>query len=350
MSKKIWSAEIVISATKALHEQGSKINTSFIQKNHRRLYCAGRRYIGEWPAVLEAAGLSNVVPKRNVWNKEVILARIADLIAGEEPLNNAYIKKNHSILYTVSCQYFGSWKTAVEAAGIDYEAHRLVPLGRKWSKEAIAAEIRLRHKMGKSIRGAVVHREDSGLYESALLHFGNPGWQNARIAAGFPPTDPKEGVIYDKQLVIDGLRRLYDEGHDINVAAFIGSKNVNLMTAGVRLFGSHDKALAAAGFDPEKIRKQRRWTKAKVLREIRKLERAGARLNWWTIGQTHKALCGAAVRLFGTWGQAVEAAGINYRKHLRQWSSKTFLRQLSQEDYENTINSRVTRKKRSRKT
>lgn len=349
MVQKKWNAEIVVSALKDLHKKGSKIHSNYVMKNHGPLYSAGVRYFGGWKETLEAAGLSHAVPKRNKWSKEIIIQKISELHKNKEQLNNHHIKSNHSILYTVSCQHFGSWRAAVEAAGISYDSVLRV-VHRRWSREAVVKEILRRRDSGLSLSGTVVQKEDPGLYDAAALHFGpRKTWERARATAGLPRRDPKAGIIYDKQFVIDSLRKLYDEGHDINVGAFIGSPHMNLMTAGIRLFGSHDKAILAAGFDLDKIRKHRRWTKAKVLREIRKLEKAGVRLNWWTIGQTHSALCATAVRLYGTWGQAVEAAGINYRKHLRQWSSKTFLRQLDQGEYEKTISSRVTRKRKPRK-
>lgn len=349
MVQKKWNAGIVVSALKDLHKKGSKVHTNYMMKNHGPLYSAGVRYFGGWKETLEAAGLSDAVPKRNRWSKEIIIQKISDLHKNKEQLNNHYIKSNYSILYTVSCQYFGSWKAAVEAAGISYASVRHA-IHRKWSRESVVKEILRRRDNGLSLSGMVLQKEDPGLYGATALHFGpRKSWENAREAAGLSRRDPKVGIIYDKQIVIDNLKKLYDEGHDINVGAFIGSPYMNLMTAGIRLFGSHDKAILAAGFDPGKVRKHRRWTTAKVLHEIRKLERAGVRLNWWTIGQTHKALCATAVRFYGTWGQAVEAAGINYRKHLRQWSSKTFLRQLSKDEYEKTISSRVTRKRKPRK-
>lgn len=346
MSRKIWDAETVVSAVQALHRQGSKVNTTYVLRNQQRLYSAGVRYFGTWKKVLEAANLSHAVPTRNTWSKEIIVAKIIELRDGQEPLHNHHIKKNHSILYTVSCQYFGSWKAAVEAAGIDYDSVRRAT-HRKWSRDAIVKEILRRRNEGLSVSGSIVQVEDIGLYEAAGFHFGKGGWASARQAAGLPRRDPRPGIIYDRRVVIYGLTKLYAEGHDINVAAFLGSSHMNLMTAGIRLFGSHDKALAAAGFDPEKIRKQRRWSKSKVLREIRALEKAGARLNWWTIGQTHPALCGVAVRLFGTWGQAVEAAGIDYRRHLRQWSTKTWLRHMSEREYERILQKdiRINKKK-----
>lgn len=349
MVQKKWNAEIVVSALQALYEQGSEIHTHYMMKNHGPLYSAGVRYFGNWKATVEAAGLSHAIPHRNTWSKEVIIQKISELHKNKEHLNNYQVKTNHSTLYTVSCQYFGSWKAAVEAAGISYDSVRHAT-HRSWSREAVVKEILRRRDSGLSLGGAAVQKEDPGLYDAAALYFGpRKTWENAREAAGIARKDLRPGIVYDKQIIIDGLGKLYAEGHDINTAAFIGSPYMNLMTAGIRLFGSHDKALIAAGFEPNKIRKHRTWTKSKVLREIRALEKAGVRLSWWSLSKSHSALCATAIRIFGTWGEAVEAAGINYRKHLRQWSSKTFLRHLNQSEYEETINSRVVQKRKTRK-
>ena len=335
-----WSAEKTISALQSFHRRRKRINSTYVRKYHEPLYCAGIRYFGSWNAALEAAGFLHAVTRRNKWSRVIIVEKIKKFLADHEPLHNNHIKSNHSILYTVSCQYFGSWGQAVEAAGVDYGSVLRVRL-RKWSKEAVVAEISCRQKAGVSLSGVVVQVEDIGLYEAAMRYFGKQGWAEARKAAGLPARDPRPGIVYDGQVVIDGLQILYEEGHGIHAAAFIGSPYHNLHTAGIRIFGSHDKALIAAGFDPEHTRKQRRWTKQGILKDIRALEKVGVRLNWWSVGKSHPALCSVAVRLFGTWGQAVEAAGINYRKHLRQWSTKTWLRHMTQVAYEQILENKI---------
>jgi hypothetical protein len=65
---------------------------------------------------------------------------------------------------------------------------------------------------------------------------------------------------------------------------------------------------------------------------IRDLEKQGIRLSSKEVQNTHCWLFSAAVKIFGCWSQSVEAAGINYRKHYRNWSTKAWLRTLGDDE------------------
>ncbi|MDB5265358.1 MAG: hypothetical protein JWM39_71 [Parcubacteria group bacterium] len=334
-----WNAEIVISAVKELHLKGERINAYYIQENHCDLYSAGVKYHGTWRKVLIAAELTYAVRRRNVWSKEIILEKIAEMVDSGEPLNNASVKETHGSLYTSSITYFGGWAQALEAAGIPYDSVRLVAPKRSWSKELIVQEILKRKEEGFSLSGTVVQAEDVGLYEAAMSHFGKLGWAQARVAAGLPPIDPRPGIIYDKDVVIVNLRKLHADGVELHFAALRGKPYQNIVTSAIRLFGSYAQALEAAGLDYEDIRKVRRywWTKEKVIEEIQALEKAGVRLSYMAIQVGYPGLTAGATRMFGTWGQAVEAAGISYRKHLRIWSTRAWLLTVSPEEYQSVL-------------
>ncbi len=334
-----WNAEIVISAVKALHLQGEKINASYVQEKHRALYSAGVKYHGTWGRVLVAAGLIHAVPRRNIWSKEIILAKIVEMAAKKEPLNNSYVKDKHSSLYTSSGTYFGGWAQAVEAAGISYDSVRLTAPKRSWTKKLIVEEILKRNAEGLSLRGTVVQIEDIGLYEAAMSHFGKLGWAQARIAAGLTPIDPRPGIIYDRDFVVARLKALHAEGKPLHFGGLYGKPYMNIITSAIRLFGSYAKALEAAGINYDNIRRIRRnwWTKEKIIEEIRALEKQGERLSYASTQELYPGLVAAAMRVFGTWGQAVEAAGISYRKHLRVWSTRAWLISVSAREYESML-------------
>jgi hypothetical protein len=91
----------------------------------------------------------------------------------------------------------------------------------------------------------------------------------------------------------------------------------------------------AAGIDYQKVQKNRYnwWTKKRIVTEIRELNRQGVSLSGGSIFKSHQNLAHGAMRKFGSWGQAVEAAGISYRKHLKTWSTKFWLRTMSDDRY-----------------
>lgn len=346
--KTIWTNHAVVAAIHARYKRGEKINCNTVFKEESGLYGGAVRRFGTWTKALTAANLIHTLKKRNEWSKEKIIARIHELRNKDVRLNNHNIKNNHSILYTVSCQYFGSWGHAVESSGISYDSVRRIIM-RYWSKEKIVQEIIRRIEVGYAVGGKQIQIEDPGLYDAAMLHFGKKGWAQARCAAGLPSIDPRPNVIVDKQVVIDNLKALHARGEPLNFGALSGKPYQNIVTAAMRLFGTYTAALAAAGIDYDsEIRKQRHgwWTKERILEELKFLEVSGVRLSHYRMQKSHSGLVAAALREFDTWEQALTTAGINYRKHRLALSIKRWAERMSDKKY-NEVQSNPTRKQKN---
>jgi hypothetical protein len=252
-------------------------------------------------------------------------------------LNSNIIQTKETKLFDAARKYFGGWPQAVEAAGLDYSRLRKKKPMRSWTKDAIANEIIRRSESGLSIRGEDVSIQDLGLYQAAKRHFGRKGWAKARLLAGFDAVDPKPSQKWNEHTVCAEIKNLHENGVALNTGALQGSSHAYILGAGRVIFGSWKKAIRAAGLDYSKIRigrVQGWWTKPRVLMAIRNLERRGIRLSSKSINLTHGALFSAAVIRFKSWSNAVEAAGIDYRKHCRSWSTKAWLRRMKDEDYQ----------------
>jgi hypothetical protein len=76
-------------------------------------------------------------------------------------------------------------------------------------------------------------------------------------------------------------------------------------------FGTWYNALEAAGVETSGFR---HWTRQGILRAIRKRRREGGSLMASVVNEEDCGLGGAARRYFGSWEEAVEAAGLNYSK------------------------------------
>jgi 5,10-methylene-tetrahydrofolate dehydrogenase/methenyl tetrahydrofolate cyclohydrolase len=87
--------------------------------------------------------------------------------------------------------------------------------------------------------------------------------------------------------------------------------------AAIRIFGSWENAIEACGIDYKTIRKYQRWSKARVISTIQELLGKGEVLSSQHVQNHHKALYMAAVKRFKNWGTALTAAGIDY-KNIRQ--------------------------------
>jgi len=82
------------------------------------------RHLGTTPSAV-ANKMRRLRLKKNVfWREEDIIERIRALRNAGESLKSTNVRKNYPALYSAACRHFGSWRDAVEEAGIDYEAIR----------------------------------------------------------------------------------------------------------------------------------------------------------------------------------------------------------------------------------
>jgi len=89
--------------------------------------------------------------------------------------------------------------------------------------------------------------------------------------------------------------------------------------AAVRIWGTWKDAIEACGLDYSTIRKYRVWSDERVVREIIELSKEHYPLASKFAQTIHKPLYMAAVRRFGSWSKALRKAGIdNKRVRLRR--------------------------------
>lgn len=280
---------------------------------------------------IKAAGLSRGnMPRRAVWSKDIIRHTIQQLYASGEPINSNRAQTHHPSLYTAAVKYFGSWRKAIEAAGFDYDSVRIVEL-RKWNKTKIVQAIRSRKRRHLSLNGSVVEKEDRGLYNATRYHFGTGGWRKALKKAGVNPNSlPDPRVIWTKKTIVKEIKRLRRQKIPLHAFHLVNNGYRGLHSSARNVFGTWKKAIEAAGYSYDAIRKVRHnyWNGKRILAEIRRLARAGIRLNSKGIQQRPGGLFSAALKEFGSWGEAVEAAGFDYRLHCKTWSYKAWLRRL----------------------
>lgn len=101
----------------------------------------------------------------------------------------------------------------------------------------------------------------------------------------------------------------------------------DVYAAAQRIFGSWGAAIEAAGLDYEAVRLYRQWSKAKVLEEVKALKKGRKPLNSLFIQRKMRPLYLAALKRFGSWGKALKAAGLDYSKvKLRRTLSKPFVK------------------------
>lgn len=344
----IWSQAAVIHRIKELHLIGARLNSDHIQKTYSPLYNAACNYCGNWRKAILASGLSydevriKKANRKVIWTREIVVETIRTHHKEGKPLNSNHAQTKEARLYGAACKYFGSWPNAINATQLDYEQlRRKVPM-RSWSQSVIVERIIQRHLEGKSIRGSTVYDEEPNLYLAAKRHFGSSGWAKARTLAGFDPIDPSSLIIWNRINICEVILELQESGVALHCGAMQKSSYSHILSAAQKVYGTWAEAITATGLDYEAIRKKKPsgwWTPDRIILCIQSLEKQGTRLSSKAMNLTQGALFSQAVKQFGSWGQAVQAAGLNYRKHSHNWTTKSFLRSVDEGQYRELIES-----------
>lgn len=94
-----------------------------------------------------------------------------------------------------------------------------------------------------------------------------------------------------------------------------------LYGAAVRHFGSWKKAIEASGLDYQRVRKKHPlgyWSAQTVIEQIGKLQKMHSAF----VRKNNADLYNAGLRIFGSWEKAIAAAGLDYKSIKRSFSSK----------------------------
>lgn len=180
------------------------------------------------------------------WSKEAIAQEIRKMHSDEADLNYATIAQGQVALLRAATRYFGSWRSAVEYAGLDYEEIRRY---RSWTKERILESIRDLHARGEDLSWRNISTVTAPQLAAAATkrkHFGS--WRGAVTAAGLDYSTIRRYREWDEESIKEQLRQLHAEGVDMN-AKSMEEYDITLITAARRRFDSWDKALTAAGLD-----------------------------------------------------------------------------------------------------
>lgn len=184
------------------------------------------------------------------WTKESIAEEIRQLAEQGVELSYSNVVIHHLPLMRAAMRYYGSWRDAVKAAGVDYDSVRKY---RTWSRPRIIQRIRELHERGEDLSWRNVSTNlDPQLAAAATKpkHFGS--WRRAIEAAGIDYQEVRRYHQWDEQTIINRIRELYEQGVSLN-AKSIEEVDIPLITAARRRFESWDKALQAAGLDYKQI-------------------------------------------------------------------------------------------------
>lgn len=196
MPGRIWTREKLIETIRELNRQGVDLSPTAIQRTHSALFSSARSrsHFGNWRDAVEMAGLhyDDIKRVKHRWSQDDILQQIRWHHANGDDLLNPNFKVKHRSLYLAACahRYFGSWRRAIEAAGLNHETMRE---SRVWTKTRIVRTIQEMQRTGKPLGWAYIEEHCPGIYRAARRKENFGSWNNALEAAGIQPAPTTRG-------------------------------------------------------------------------------------------------------------------------------------------------------------
>lgn len=134
------------------------------------------------------------------------------------------------------------------------------------------------------------------------------GWEEAIGAAGLDYSRIRRKRFWSRKRIVDRIKELHAAGEPIYVS-YAERHYQGLVGAATMYFGSWGEAIRAAGFDYARIKRQKEWSKREIVREIKRMKREGLNLSTTiAVRAKYRTLHAAAVRYFGSWAAALKAA------------------------------------------
>lgn len=181
--RQVWSRKRVIDEIKALHRAGQHLScVAVIKAGRNDLVVAANRYAGSWARARELAGIrfERHRPRTaQAWDAAGVVEAITERHRRGQTLASSKVPR---ALISAAGRIFGSWRDAIEAAGLDYDA---IVLARRYGDDELLDWLRhlarTRPRMtlfdlDKHGEHAVACRRRWGSYEAAATAAGIVGW------------------------------------------------------------------------------------------------------------------------------------------------------------------------------
>jgi len=176
----------------------------------------------------------------------------------------------------------------------------------KWNRDNILRWILERDSQGKPIRAKDALAYNSYMYREAMRSFGS--WTGALAAAGINLPARQGARTWSPKKVIRGIQRASVKPESLCYKNMMIRRR-SLLEAAKKHFGNWRKALIAAGIDPESVRLTRTWDRESVIEAI--LDRAVKEEPLAVTKVSPGSLAQWGIRIFGSWAEALRAAGLD---------------------------------------
>lgn len=166
-----------------MYDAGEDLNYASVAHNHVALLRAATRYFGSWRGAIEFAALNyDDIRRYKTWDRDRILDRIRELHEKGEDLSWRHVSTRVDPQLAAAAtkrKHFGSWRSAVSAAGLNYGQIRRY---REWDENTIKDKLQELHHQGVDLNAKHMEEYDITLITAARRRFDS--WDKALTAAG----------------------------------------------------------------------------------------------------------------------------------------------------------------------
>ncbi len=213
-----WSRDSI--AGEILHRYEASLDLSYsgMTKEALPLLRAATRYFGSWQAAIEYAGLDyDAIRKYRSWTKERIVDRIRELHAQNADLSWRHVSLTLDPSLAAAAtkkSHFGSWRSALDAAGLDYDEIRRY---RDWSEDEVLRRIRDMYAQGEPLNAKSMEKKDITLITAARRRF--PSWDRTLTAAGLDYKGIVVRAPFRRKRKTESVRPTSPNGNAATIAA-----------------------------------------------------------------------------------------------------------------------------------
>jgi len=241
-----WTSDQVLAEIRAWRDRGEPLYANHVRHEYQELLAAAIRYFGSWQKGVELAGIPyEQVRKYRKWSNDAIIQEIRELHSKGVDLSfraMALSQHNAMVYAAIRPKYFGSWKAALEAAGLEAEE---IYRYRSWEETDILEEIRRLKSGGVDLSSKAMDESSNRLIATARRRFGN--WGRALERAGINYDEIRRRKRWTRESLVEGILELKRQGIPL-ITPEVKRANPSLFAAACKkhFFGTWKKALKAA--------------------------------------------------------------------------------------------------------
>ncbi len=306
----------ILQRLQELHQARQPLNLSAARRHSPDLVAAVyaiRPFFG-WKKALAAAGIDYAEISIDI--QEYLVCNYCDVEV--KHLANHVIIKHETTWEEYLQNYPGAEAMCESTRALQFKnTNDLLPHWELlWTVEYAMDRLRAWHDSGFPVNESYIMKHDGALYNFFRKnnHCGHISYDELLKAIDLDPNDIRKRVLniyLSPKDVLDGIKLRYKNGLPLNTSAVNGDAHT-LYASSVKFFGTWAKALKKAGYSQKKHIRRYRYCKPEQVTDcILRRHAKALPLNHGYIHENNSALASAALRLFGSWDHALQAAQLN---------------------------------------